>query len=499
MRKKKLALNTTTALALQISSLICGFILPRLILRSYGSETNGLVTSIAQFLSAISFLDAGMGAVVASSLYKPLADHDNDQMSRIMVSASRFYKTLAAIFIVYVAGLCIIYPQVVESGFSFGYSSSLILIMCIDQFARFYFGIVYGTLLQADQREYIQNIAQIVTVLTNTAATAVIIKFGASIQAVKLVTSLIFLLRPLILRIYVRRHYCINWKIAYDKEPIEQKWNGIAQHISNTVLVGTDTIVLSLFSSLSNVSIYSVYFLVINGVKMIFSSITDSFMPLFGDLWAKHEQKKLGEVFSIFTWVIHNAVVVVFGCTSVLIVPFVRVYTAGIVDIDYIVPLFGLLLSVAYGFYMIKMPYNLMIKAAGHYKQTQGNYIITMCINIVLSVATVIQYGLVGVAIGTLVAMVFQALWTAYYNSKVLIEQSFGDVIKMLIMDITEFITAYVLTYRMALPSISYLSWVILAVKVTLIWLAVVFAFNIAFGLKRIRFAISYIKLWRIH
>lgn len=55
--KKKLALNTITSVLFQITTLICGFILPRLILSTYGSETNGLVSSINQFLSMIGFLD----------------------------------------------------------------------------------------------------------------------------------------------------------------------------------------------------------------------------------------------------------------------------------------------------------------------------------------------------------------------------------------------------------------------------------------------------------
>ena len=71
-RGKKLALNTITSLVLQVVSVICGFILPRLILESFGSDVNGLVNSITQFLGVITLLDLGVGAVVQSALYKPL-------------------------------------------------------------------------------------------------------------------------------------------------------------------------------------------------------------------------------------------------------------------------------------------------------------------------------------------------------------------------------------------------------------------------------------------
>lgn len=73
MRKKKLLYNTITSFANQFITIICGFILPRLLLTTYGSEVNGLVSSITQFLSVISFMQLGVGAVIQSTLYEPLA------------------------------------------------------------------------------------------------------------------------------------------------------------------------------------------------------------------------------------------------------------------------------------------------------------------------------------------------------------------------------------------------------------------------------------------
>ena len=45
----------------------------------------------------------------------------------------------------------------------------------------------------------VQYIIQIVTLVVNTLACAVLIKLGSSIQMVKLTTSLIYLVRPLLL------------------------------------------------------------------------------------------------------------------------------------------------------------------------------------------------------------------------------------------------------------------------------------------------------------
>ena len=69
-RNTRLAKNTVSALVFQIVTVICGFVLPKAILSYYGSEVNGLVNSIAQFLQVIAFLELGVGAVVQSALYK---------------------------------------------------------------------------------------------------------------------------------------------------------------------------------------------------------------------------------------------------------------------------------------------------------------------------------------------------------------------------------------------------------------------------------------------
>lgn len=418
MRNKLLAKNTVASLIAQITTLICGFILPRLFLQHFGSEVNGLVNSIVQFLSVISFLELGVGAVVESSLYKPLAEKDNQQISKVMVSANKFFQRLAQILFIYVLILMLVYPLIANQNLGFLYTATLIAAISISSFAQYYFGIANALLLNADQRGYIQYNAQTVTVVLNTAVCAVMISMNGTIQMVKLATSLIYLARPLALHFYVKRHYQIDWKIKYTEEPIKQKWNGVAQHIAAVVLDGTDTIVLTVFSTLSNVSIYSVYFLVIKGVKTLFLSMTNGIQALIGELWAKQELEKLKGFFAWVEWVIHTGTTYVFSCTAALIVPFVQVYTFGINDANYIQPVFAVLLTLANAMHCLRLPYNIMVLAAGHYRQTQKNYIVAAILNILVSILTVKVWGLIGVAIGTLVAMTYQTMWLAVYDSR---------------------------------------------------------------------------------
>ncbi|MBR0142291.1 MAG: sugar isomerase, partial [Ruminococcus sp.] len=63
-REKKLVYNTFVPFVLQITTVLCGLILPRLIIKTYGSKVNGLVGSVSDFLGIITLLDLGVGSVV---------------------------------------------------------------------------------------------------------------------------------------------------------------------------------------------------------------------------------------------------------------------------------------------------------------------------------------------------------------------------------------------------------------------------------------------------
>ena len=83
-----------SGLLLQVTTVLCGFVLPRAILNRYGSDVNGLLNSIAQFLQMIAFLELGVGAVIRSALYKPLADGDTVKVSEVLASGNRFFRKI---------------------------------------------------------------------------------------------------------------------------------------------------------------------------------------------------------------------------------------------------------------------------------------------------------------------------------------------------------------------------------------------------------------------
>ena len=435
-RRKKLLFNTIASLAVQAIALICGFILPRHFLVYYGSEVNGLASSITEFLGFVTICECGVGSVVQSAFYSPLAEKNQYDINCIFMSSKRFFRKIAYILIAYTAVLTVVYPYVIGEKFDFIYTAILILAISVNQFVQYFFGATYKLLLQADQLGFIPMALQCITLVLNTIVCIVLMKLGAPIHLVKFFSGLIHILEPFVLHLFVVKRYCINTKIEYTGEPIKQKWNGFAQHISAKVLANTDVTVLTLFSTLENVSVYGVYNLICNGIRKIIVALSNGLQSMLGNMLAKKEYQTLKNTFDNIEWAMHTLVTLMFCITGLMIVPFVSIYTKGVNDANYIVPVFGAILVLAQALRCIQLPYNLVVLAAGHYKQTQKSSILEAVINIVISVLAVIRFELVGVAIGTAVAIFYRACFLAWYISKNIIDYDLKKYIKHLVVDI---------------------------------------------------------------
>ncbi len=468
-RRKKLYLNTVTALLNQIVTVVCGFILPRYILTYFGSDMNGLVTSISRFLSVISFLELGIGPVIQSNLYKPLADKDTDKISQIVVSAERFYRKIAYIFFAYIAVLLVVFPSINQE-YDFWFTASLLLIISISTFAQYYFGVTYQVFLNADQKVYVHTTVQLITAILNTVISVILMKLGFGLHVVKLASAIVFIARPLVQNVYVRKHYNINHKITYTEEPIKQKWNGFAQHLAAVVCADIDVILLTFFASNQSVSIYSVYFLVVSGITNVIMTTVSGLESFWGNMLAKKEYNLLNKTFEAVETLIHAGVTFLFVVTAILIAPFISVYTKGIEDTAaYYLPLFGILLTFAYGVQCLRVPYFRIIKAAGHYKETQNGSFISMFLNIAVSAVLVFKFQLIGVAIGTLIAMLYHTIYFAWYLRKNIINRPFYHFVKHMIVDIVIGIIGFIATSWLTMSSVTYGAWILYAIIVAAI------------------------------
>lgn len=469
-RTKRVALTITMSLLSEAVVLVCGLILPQMILTTFGSEYNGITQSISQFISYISLMKAGIGGATAVALYKPLAEKNTREISEVLYSTEQFMRKISMIFLVFIIALSIIYPTFIIRDYDWFFTASLIFIIAISTFGQYYFGFTYQTLLGADQKDYITAALEILTTILNTIVAVILMKQNMSLHIVKLGSSLVHLISPLFLYFYCRKKYHIipNAKPAEDKIP--QKWDAAAHEVASFINNNTDVVILTLFSTMKEISVYTVYHYVISNLKKIVTRFTIGFGAAFGDMYARNEIEAMHRNLSIFELIIFSFTSVLYSVALVMMIPFVSIYTHGVNDVNYIRPVFSLVLILGGIFNCFRVPYRVITIAAGHYKQTRNGAIMEAVINIVVSVVCVIAFGLVGVAIGTLFAMAFRTLQYVVYLSKNIMYRKVSYFVKHAVLCFAIIAVVY-LASQLYLPETidSWFVWIAYASVTTII------------------------------
>jgi len=462
MRRKKALKNIVSSLLLQITTIICGFITPSLIIKNYGSDVNGLISSITQFLSYIMLLEAGVGPVLKAALYKPIAEKDKEEIFALLRSGQKYFRTISYIFVIYIILLFLIYPIIVSTQFDFVFTCSLIIIMSISTFFEYYMGITYRIYLNASQNTYIISCIQLITLIVNTIVVVILIKLGFNVHIVKLVTTLIFVMRPILQYLYTSKVEKIHLNKKGKEAIINNKWDGLSQHIASTIHTNTDVSILTVFcKKITEVSVYSVYYMVISGIRQLVRSFTNSVDSSFGDMLSRNELDNLNKKFNLYETGYFVLVSIIYLCTLILIVPFVSAYTYGVTDVNYVRYAFAYLLVLGEFIWAIRQPYNELIKAAGHFKETKKGAWVEAIVNIIISTLMVMKYGLVGVAIGTFVSILIRTIEFVYYANKYILKRQIIISIKKILLIIFETVLVSIFMCWIRLPlTVNYISWI---------------------------------------
>ncbi len=493
MRKKKVILNILSNLFQQLVIIVCGLIVPRMIIGTYGSDINGTISSITQFLGYITLIESGIGGVVKAELYKPLAYKNYKEVSGIINATERFFRRVAYLFIIYVIVLIFIYPKINKSH-DLMFTSSMILAISIGTLIQYYFGMTYQLMLAADQKLWLISTMQSVTLILNAIFTVILILLGCSIITVKLVSSFIFMLRPLVYNIYVRRQYDINKKVEPTNDVLKQRWDGFGQHIAYFIHTNTDIVILTIFSRrMSEVSVYSVYMLVVNSVKGIISSISSGISASLGNLYAKQETIRLNKIIDIYELFNMMIINVLFGTTAFAIVPFVALYTNEVADVNYIRPIFAFVIVASEAAYCLRFPYSDLVFVAGHFRQTRNGAYFEAILNIIVSVLLVFQYGIIGVAIGTLFSMILRSIQYVQYLSKNIINRPIKKFYKKFIVNLLLMVLYYIILSQFDFKSASVLGWICSSIGQVLFISAIVLVGNWLFDRKLMEEGISYV------
>ncbi|WP_285814730.1 polysaccharide biosynthesis C-terminal domain-containing protein [Thomasclavelia cocleata] len=211
------------------------------------------------------------------------------------------------------------------------------------------------------------------------------------------------------------------------------------------VVQGTDNIIISSFINVATVGVYGNYLSLTSMINTLLYTIFTSVTSSFGNLAVLEDDGTLESVFNKLNFLAF----IVFGfatlCFAALFVPFIKLW----IGENYVLPSTTILL-ICFNFYIygIRAPIDTAKEAAGVYREDKYAPLIWSALNIILSIAFVKLFGLIGVVLGTTVSSLLVPCWNRpYIVYKYVFHSSsikyFKDAIKKLLILIIMYIAIY--------------------------------------------------------
>ncbi|NHM29992.1 sugar isomerase [Neobacillus terrae] len=424
MNAKRSFLNILIGIGSQLVTIGLGIFIPRLLMLKFGSEANGLMTSTSQMIVYLSLLEAGVGAASLQALYKPVASDDKKEVNEIIAATSRYYKKTGIIYFIAVVVLSLIYPLVVNSNIDKTTMILVVLFTGLGGAFNFYFQGKYRILLTAEGKSYVVNsILTLINILSNGAKIALLM-LGYNLIIVQASFFILSLVQIIIFQIYMNRHYkWLDLSVKPNFKSISQKNSALVHQFSSLIFSNTDVLILTVFTNLKVVSVYVMYNMLFSIIDNIINTVSSSITFVLGQSFHDSKEKflKLYDAYEVYFMAFAFSL---FTVTYLLVLPFMKIYTAGIDDINYIdkwLPI--LFVSIKLLIYP-RSAGNNAINIAGHFKKTQYRSILESAINLVFSLIFVKLLGIYGVLLGTLFAVLYRSTDIIIYSNKNIIGRS---------------------------------------------------------------------------
>lgn len=482
MRKKRAVWNTFSNLLLQVIVAITGLLVPKFILSIYGSTINGMINSISQFLTYAALVEMGVGNAAIVALYRPLAENDWDSTNAVLSSTKRRYLFSGIVYVSIVIFLGSIYPIIIsENNLNYQFVFFMVIVIAGTNALDYFILGKYKVFLSANQMYYILNIAKGISTLFTTVFSCILLLNAFPIIAVKLVAVGVHLGEILVIRRYVHRLYPNISFSSKKKVHISQQANALIHQLCCTVIYNTDLIVLTIFlpkESLKEVSVYTVYLIVLGMMTNLVKTLTDGMNSTFGDIIIREKQEQLVNYYNLYEFIVTIVVYILYSCFIVLIIPFVACYTHGVTDVNYIRISLAVLFGLAGITAQIKDASGVLIAAAGHYKQTQKYVIFEAVTNIVISIILVRKYGIEGVLIGTIVSHVLADFGYIRYVNKNILHVSNEKILRRIVRNSLFMCVVVPIEFNFTRTIDNWIIWVIFAGIITAINGIAYIAFN---------------------
>ena len=291
-RTARFVQNTLSTALYQLTAMVMGLLRPRLMILYYGSEINGLIVSVTEFLTYFKMLEAGLAASVNVALYEPLARRDHQAVSGIASAARLFYNAAGWMFTGLTVAFTIAYPFFVPvrdlNGLPVSHLSVMVLILAmgLSGMLEFFTMARYRVLIAADQRTYVVSLASMSSLMLSTALIVVLPYLGMDVIVVRLAASLTILVRSVLLSRYAKKHYpYVDPHAPPNRAALSTRWDALSVELTNVFQQGAGAILGTVVTRDAGLlSVYGVYHMVTVGLWGILKMGTTGINSIFGNL-----------------------------------------------------------------------------------------------------------------------------------------------------------------------------------------------------------------------
>ncbi len=466
----------------QVVNTIANILLPPLIISKYGSAINGLISTVKQVINYIQLVGAGISESTVVELYKPLAISDNSKVSSIYKASEKNFNKAGALFSFIALLVAFIYPLFINEGLEYMSIVKIILALSISGASEFFIFGKYRTLLIADQKNYIVNIAQIIGSIFSTCVTAFLIKFNYRIEIVQLFASVAYIFRIVILKMYVKKNYeFISKNSMPDFNAMSKRKDATVHQLASLIIFGSQTLFISKFCGLVEASVYSCYNLVFTGISTILSTFSSAMLAGIGNIMATDSDEKVRKIYRIYEYLYYILVFICYAVTFIMILPFINLYVGDVVDANYNRPILVVLFTILGILNCIRTPGATIINAKGHYKETKNRALIEMMICLLGQVLLVGKFKVAGVLIATIFSSLYRSIDVIIYSNKRILNQSTKKTILNIFVNVVTLVCLLFMVNVNLININSYVKWILCSVVIFAVAGIVVSGSNIIF------------------
>lgn len=470
-------------------------ILPKTLIANYGSDVNGLLSSISQLFTYAALVEAGIGTAAIQAFFRYVGKNKNDDINSLMFRARSFYRKASVIYLAAIILLTVLYPLVVKTSTDYWTVFFVMLIQGITGVIPFVTYSPFSMFLQAEGKSYVISWFGVAARIITTVGKIIMYSLGVNIVVVQVIWFMVTIVEVIAFYIYKRKYY--PW-LGYKNTPNGPKLDGAVAYTINaaskTVMSSTDTVVLSILVSTSASSVYSIYALVFVTLQGLLQGFLLGNFAL-GQTYHEDKAKylKLHSALESFIMFVTTGVMTTACC---LAIPFIRLYTQGVTDVDYIdtvLPfLFVLPILFVFG-YSVPTEAEMV---SGHPRQVAIQSGIEAIINLGLTVPFVLMWGIRGALLATCIATLIRLAMVLFYSNVRVLSRSPWESVKPILICIILFFAFSVPMSFIDYRPRSYIEWILLAVITTIVVMTV---FALSFFLSRNEQAVFVLNSFKLY